>query len=542
MNELRGGGILELLHASIRYAVGRRSLRHGRQIHACFVKHGLVQSCSLWNALLDLYCKCGLLGDAQQLFEGMRHRDHVTWSTMLAAHAQSDHPRRALSLLPAMLLADGVEPDGFIFSALVKACARMAALRRGRQLHGRFAASLFAGDDVVKSALVDMYSKCGAVEDARKVFETIGMRNPACWTAMVGGYAADGRHEDAVGLFRRIPRRSLLSWTALISGFVQSGADAGAVELFVEMRKEGVAVDDSFALAAVVGAAANMAALGLGRQLHGLVVSLGYERSAYVGNALVDMYAKCSSIASARSAFESLSVRDVFSWTTMIVGEAQHGGAAAALVLFESMVAAGVEPNEVTFVGVIHACSHGGLVEQGRCFFRSMVEDHGIRPSLQHYTCLLDLLSRAGLLAEAESIITTMPLAPDEATWCSLLSACRRHGDAERSIRVADHLLGLKPEDSSTYVLLSNTYAAAGRWDSVAGVRKTMARMEARKERGCSRVELGGESCAFTAGGLEHHPHREAILGLLEALVVEMKRRGYVPDTNTLPRNLQDPE
>ncbi|CAA6659872.1 unnamed protein product [Spirodela intermedia] len=514
MNELRGGGILELLHASIRYAVGRRSLRHGRQIHACFVKHGLVQSCSLWNALLDLYCKCGLLGDAQELFEGMSHRDHVTWSTMLAAHAQSDHPRRALSLLPAMLLADGVEPDGFIFSALVKACARMAALRRGRQLHGRFAASLFAGDDVVKSALVDMYSKCGAVEDARKVFETIGMRNPACWTAMVGGYAADGRHEDAVGLFRRIPRRSLLSWTALISGFVQSGADAGAVELFVEMRKEGVAVDDSFALAA-----------GRRRRQHG-----GAGRSAYVGNALVDMYAKCSSIASARSAFESLSVRDVFSWTTMIVGEAQHGGAAAALVLFESMVTAGVEPNEVTFVGVIHACSHGGLVEQGRRFFRSMVEDHGIRPSLQHYTCLLDLLSRAGLLAEAESIITTMPLAPDEATWCSL------------SIRVADHLLGLKPEDSSTYVLLSNTYAAAGRWDSVAGVRKTMARMEARKERGCSRVELGGESCAFTAGGLEHHPQREAILGLLEALVVEMKRRGYVPDTNTLPRNLQDPE
>ncbi|MQM19005.1 hypothetical protein Taro_052005 [Colocasia esculenta] len=530
----------ELLHSHLRLSTRNRAPSHGKHVHAFVIKSGL-RCASILNAILDMYCKCGSLLDAHQLFEATPHRDPVFWSTILAAHAQSENPRCALSLLPTMIFVDRVEPDDYIYSTLAKACTRLADLRLGRQVHARFVSSPFAADDVVKSSLVDMYSKSGAVDEARRVFDSIITRNPICWTAMVSGYASNNRYSDAVGLFRMMPDKQLLTWTALISGFVRGNDNVSAVRMFLEMRRESVEIDDSFVLSSVVSAASNMAALELGRQIHGLVIVLGYETGTFVGNALVDMYAKCSNITAARAVFESILAQDIFSWTTMIVGEAQHGHAAEAFALFEKMISSGVMPNEVTFVGLIYACSHGGLVEKGRHFFNSMVKVYGIKRSLQHYTCLLDLLSRSGLLGEAEDVIRTMPFEPDEAAWAALLSACKRHGDMVMSIRVADHLLSLKPKDPSTYILLSNTYAAAGRWEHVAGMRKMMTTIDVRKEPGYSWVELGKESYIFTAGEVLH-PLRDEILQLLQELVVEMKKRGYYPDTSSVLHDLEEHE
>lgn len=358
---------------------------------------------------------------------------------------------------------------------------------------------------------------------------------------MVNGYAANGRKNEALDLFDRMPERSILTWTALISGFVQGGCAFDAARAFVRMKRDGVKIDDAFVLSSVISAAADMAALELGRQLHCVVSLLGYETSGIVGNSIVDMYAKCSDICSARAWFERVPVQDVVSWTTMIVGEAQHGRAAEALGLFDGMVRSGVRPNEVTFVGLLYACSHSGLVRKGRELFDSMVKEYKIRPSLRHYTCLLDLFSRSGLLEEAESVVKTMPCEPDEATWAALLSACKKHGNDEMSLRFANHLLTLRPKTSSTCILLSNVYAALQKWDAVAHVRKFMVDMEIKKEAGYSWIEMGKESVMFHAGEVPHHMH-DKFLGLLDELGTEMTKRGYTPDTSSVMHDMDEQE
>lgn len=401
--------------------------------------------------------------------------------------------------------------------------------------------SPYNGDDVVKSSLVDMYCKCGSPDDGRKVFDSMSAKNSVVWTALVSGYASNGRSEEALQLFRSMPGRNLFAWTALISGLVNTGESVGAVELFVEMRRDGVRIDDAFVLSIVIGGSADLAAFVLGRQLHGSTMRLGFLSNMIVGNALIDMYSKCSDILSAREVFEGITFRDVISWTTMVVGEAQHGRAEEALALYDRMVLAGAKPNEVTFVGLIYACSHAGLVQKGRQLFESMKNEYGITPRLQHYTCYLDLLSRSGHLLEAEELMTTMPYEPDEATWGALLSACTKYKDAEMCIRISDKLLELRPKDSSTYILLSNVYAVNGKWDSVAKVRKCMIGLEIRKEPGYSWIEAGREFRLFHAGEVPLDV-REEIMVFLEEMVLEMRKRGYVPDTSSVMHDLEESE
>ncbi|KAJ4723084.1 Pentatricopeptide repeat-containing protein [Melia azedarach] len=437
-----------------------------------------------------------------------------------------------------MFAVDGLQPDHFVFACLVKACGRLGATRLGKQVHARFMLSPFVDDDVVKSSLVDMYAKYGLPDNARSVFDSIKLKDSVSWTAMLYAYARSGRKEDALEIFKGSPVKNLFLWTALISGLVQSGNGVQAFYLFIEMRREGVDIVDPLVLSSIVGACANLAMLELGKQIHGLVVALGYESCLFISNALVDMYAKCSDIVAAKYVFERMKRKDVVSWTSIIVGTAQHGRAEEALVLYDELILAGLKPSEVTFMELIYACSHAGLVKKGRQLFKSMTEDYGIRPSLQHYTCLLDLLSRSGHLDEAENLIRAMPFEPDEPTWAALLSACKNHGNTEMGIRVSNHLLSLKLEDPSTYILLSNAYASASMWQHVSKVRKLMALMEVKKQPGYSAIEFGKESQAFYAGETSH-PLKDQIFGLLKDLDVEMRRRGYVPNTSYVLHDME---
>lgn len=408
-------------------------------------------------------------------------------------------------------------------------------------MHCRFILSSYNHDDVVKSSLVDMYAKCGSPEDARVVFDSIGKKNSISWTAMVYGYARSGQKTEAIGLLKGMEEKNLVSWTALISGLVQTGRSIEGLNLFVEMRREGVADVDPFILSSVVGASANVAALELGKQIHCLVLALGFESNLFVGNALVDMYAKCSDLLVAKTIFDSMLRRDVVSWTSIIVGMAQHGQAGEALSLYDDMILARIKPNEVTFVGLIYACSHAGLVDKGRSLFESMVDDYRLSPSLHHYTCLLDLFSRSGCLDEAEDLLKSMPFKPDEAAWAALLSACKRHRNSKMAIRVANSLLSIQPEDPSTYILLSNTYAAASMWEDVSKVRKLMSTMDVRKNPGYSSIELGKVSEVFYAGE-PCHPMKDRIFSLLMEFDEEMRRRGYVPDINLVLHDMEKHE
>ncbi|KAL5700802.1 hypothetical protein ACHQM5_026209 [Ranunculus cassubicifolius] len=522
----------------LRFCAKHNSPSQGKILHAQIIKSGLQQSQPLLNSLISMYGKCNLLHYALHLFDEMPQRDQVSYDSILTAYNQAKLPHQTLSLFRNMFSVDKLLPDGYIYATLIKACAGLSTVRQGKQVHASFVLSRFCDDDIVKSSLVDMYSRYGLMEDARSVFESVKVKNSVSWTALISGYARNGQCEVAVAVLRRMQVKDLFSWTALISGIVQTGDGVDAIKLFVEMRWEDVKIEDPFVLSSVVGAAANIAALELGKQLHCVVIVLGYESSVFVSNALVDMYGKCSDILAAKGVFDKILGRDVVSWTTIIVGMAQHGRAHEALCLFDEMLLEGLKPNEVTFIGLVYACSHGGFVDKGRHLFNSMIKDYKIRPSLQHYTCLLDLLGRSGHLAEADNIIKTMPFEPDEATWAALLSACKHHRATEMGVRIANHLIGSRFNDPSSYILLSNTYAAAGLWSEVSKVRKTMEVMQVKKEPGYSRVNLGKDEQVFYAGEIPHHI-KDEILGLLKELNVEMENRGYTPDTSFVLHDME---
>ncbi|KAK6914362.1 Pentatricopeptide repeat [Dillenia turbinata] len=512
-----------------------------KTLHAHIIKLGFNHFGPFQNSLIDCYGKCALVHAALQLFDEMPQRDLISWASILTAHTQANLPHRTISIFRSMFWRDFLQPDHFVIACIVKACASLAYAKHGRQVHAHFVVSQFYDDDVIKSSLVDMYGKCGLPDDGRAVFDSISVKSSVSWTAMVSGYARSGQKVDAVELLRGMPVRNLFSWTALISGLVQSGNSVDAFDMFNEMRRAGVEIFEPLVLSSIVGAAANLVTLELGKQVHCLVICLGYENSLFVSNALVDMYAKCSDILMAKDIFNRMQQRNVVSWTSMIVGMAQHGQAKEALLLYDEMVLNRVQPNEVTFIGLLYACSHVGLVSKGRYLFNYMIEDCGISPSLQHYTCLLDLFCRSGHLDEAEDLIKVMPFEPDEPTWAALLSACKHHGKIDVGVRIADHVLCLNPEDPSTYILLSNIYAGASMWESVSMVRRLMAASECRKQPGHSCIDLGKETQVFYAGEISH-PLKDEIFDLLTDLDIVMKKRGYVPDTSYALHDVEDHE
>ncbi|CAN1150825.1 Pentatricopeptide repeat-containing protein At4g14050, mitochondrial [Linum perenne] len=476
-----------------------------KQLHPQIIKSGIDDCILLANSLVDAYGKCGLVQDARQLFEEMPERDQVSWASILTAHNQANLPASTLSIFPSMLSRDRLLPDHFVYATLVRSCAGLCAIRQGKQVHAQFVVSPYNHDDVVKSSLVDLYAKCGLPFAAQSVFDSIMVKSSISWTSVISGYARSGLKSEGMALLLSTPYRNLYAWTALISGLVQSGNTTDASLLFIEMRRDEIKIVDPLVVSTVVSACANLASLEFGKQVHGLVVALGFESCLFVDNALVDMYAKCSDLLAARRIFDAMIWRDVVSWTSLIVGEAQHGKAKEVLDLYDQMVLSGVKPNN-------------------------------------HFTCLLDLFSRSGHLVEAENLTATMPFEPDEPTWVALLSACKKYGNKQVGVRIANRLLSLNPQDSSTYILLSNVYAGAGMWERVSMVRKLITTLEVKKEPGYSCISTGKERQVFYAGETFDPALKSEILQLLNELNEEMRRRGYVPDTSYVLMDMEEQE
>ncbi|KAK8308011.1 hypothetical protein V6Z12_D02G027000 [Gossypium hirsutum] len=389
-------------------------------------------------------------------------------------------------------------------------CAKHRSIVSTKQLHAHFIRLGVTQFLALSNTLLNVYGKCSLLQDALQLFD-------------------------------EMPQRDHVSWATFLTTQNQANLPDKTLSMFPAMFSLDRLLPDDFVFASLVKACGSLGAIKQGKQVHGLVIQLGYESCMFISNAFVDMYAKCSDMSAARDVFSRMSRRDVVSWTSIIVGAAQHGQAEEALSLYDNMILNGVKPNEVTFVGLIYACSHVGLVNRGRELFKSMVEDYGIHPSLQHYTCLLDLLGRSGHLEEAESVINLMPFKPDEPTWAALLSACKQYRNAKMVIKFADHLFSLKPEEPSTYILLSNTYASSGLWEHASKARQLLESLEVRKEPGYSYIYFGKESQMFYAGETSH-PMKDKIFGLLNELDVEMRRRGYVPDTSYILHNTDHQE
>eukprot|EP01018_Ginkgo_biloba_P013574 Gb_33693 [translate_table: standard] len=544
------------------------ALKQGMEIHEKVIRSGIQSNIFVWNALVDMYAKCGSIDYAHNAFDKMPKRDAVSWNTMIAGLAHNGRVEEALKFFQKMPERDAVSWTAMIsgyaqnglgeealklfqqmnltgmnanaktFVSVLTACANLTSLGEGIEIHEKIIRSGFQTDVFVGNALIDMYAKCRSIENAHDSFDKMHNRNVVSWTAMITGYAQNGHVDEALKLFQKMPERNVISWTAMIAGYAQNGHSEEALKLFGQMQLEGMK-PNSKTFASVLPACANLAALEQGKDIHDELVRCGFQSDVFVGNALVDMYAKCGSIENARHVFDTMPQRDVVSWTSMISGYAMHGCGKEALKLFRQMQHSGTKPDHVTLVGVLSACCHAGLVDEGWQYFDWMSQYHHITPTMEHYGCMVDLLGRAGRLDEAEDFINKMPIKPDANVWGSLLGACRLHNNIELGVCVAEHLFELDPNNGAPYVLLSNTYATAGRWDDLEKVRKTMKERRVKKKPGCSWIEVNKLVNTFLVGD-RSHPQTKEIYAKLDELSRQMKAAGYVANTKVIMHDVEE--
>lgn len=387
-----------------------------------------------------------------------------------------------------------------------------------------------------------MYSSCGNLMLARQAFDEIAQPDLPSWNSIINANVKAGLVDIARKLFDEMPERNVISWSCMINGYGRSGEYKEALVLFREMQKVEVngVKPNEFTVSSVLLACGRLGALEHGKWVHAYIGKCGMEVDVVLGTSLVDMYAKCGSIERAKWVFDNMGPnKDVMACSAMISGLAMHGHAEECLELFAKMTNYGVRPNAVTFLGVLCACVHGGLVSEGQEYFRRMSEEFGITPLIQHYGCMVDLYGRAGLIEEACVLVKSMPMEPDVLVWGALLSGSRMHGDIETCEIALKKLIELDPTNSGAYVLLSNVYAKRGRWADVRHVRDLMEARGIKKVPGCSLVELGGVLHEFLVGD-DSHPETREMYKMLDEIMKRLKMEGYVGNTNEVLLDLDE--
>ena len=473
----------------------------GRKVHGFVLKTGLEFDIYVCNSLIDMYAQLGEVVFFTKLFEEMPERDSVSWNVMISAYVRCSRFVDAVGVFRRMRVESNEKPDEATVVSTLSACTALKNLELGKEIHDYVRNNL---DFTVRisNALLDMYAKCGFLSVARKLFDEMPMKNVICWTSMVAGYINYGKLDEARELFERSPVRDVVLWTAMINGYVQYNQFDEAMILFQEMQNRRIRAD-KFTMVALLTGCAQMGALEQGKWIHDYIDEHEIKIDAIVGTALIEMYAKCGCIEESLEIFEGMRDKDTATFTSIICGLAMNGKTNKALELFSEMERVGVNPDDITFIGVLSACSHAGLVEEGRQFFHSMTETYEIEPKSQHYGCLIDLFGRAGLLDEAEELIEKIPNDNNVIVvplYGALLSACRIHGNVELGERVARRLADIESSDSSVHMLLANLYASADKWEDMTKVRRNMKDLGVKKVPGCSSIEINGVVREFLVG------------------------------------------
>ncbi|CDP07679.1 unnamed protein product [Coffea canephora] len=543
----------------ISQCINAKNLKLGRQLHSLLIKTALTLNTFVTNRLMDMYSKCNSIACAEKAFIDVPVKNSHSWNTIISAYAQmgwfskayqlfdlmparnvvsynsvisslTKHGfyRESINIFKRMQKEDSLRIDGYTVVSLVNACASLGSLRLLGQVHGAAIVNGLQFGVVLCNSLIDAYGKCGRPQWSYMVFSHMQERDIVSWTSIVVAYAQAGRLEESCKVFHQMPERNVVSWTALISGFAQNGQGEKALYLFSQMLEEGV-VPSAFSYVSVLSACADLALVERGKQVHGRITrgaSTADYHNAYVVNALVDMYCKCGDMRSSMTLFKRFHDKDVVTWNSMITGLAQNGQAESSLALFKCMRETRVHPNYVTFLGVLSACSHAGLVSEGFQILDRMEKDFGTVPRLDHYAILIDLLGRKNKFKEACELVERAPEGSDHVgMWGALLSACRIHGNIDLATRAAEALFELEPENSARYVMLSNVYSAAGWWDEACRVRHLMDERGLSKEAAYSWIEVRNIRHEFISKGRTHSEIEE----MLHKLVDQMKDAGYIP-------------
>ncbi|KAF8009188.1 hypothetical protein BT93_J0238 [Corymbia citriodora subsp. variegata] len=493
--------------------------RMGRGILDHVVKLGFDRDLFVRNAVIHMVISWGEVGKAREVFDGSPVRDLVSWNSLINGYVRSGLPDYALRTYREME-AEGVVPDEVTMIGMVCSCAQLEDLKLGREFHQLIERNGLTLTVPLANALMDMYIKCGDLKQAQEIFNNMKARTFVSWTTMVVGYARFGFLDMARELFDGMPQKDVVPWNALIGGYVQANRSKEALALFHEMQSRNTRPDE-VTMVTCLSACSQLGALELGIWIHHYIEKHKLSLNVALGTALIDMYAKCGDIPRALRVFLEMPVKNSLTWTALICGLAHHGCALDAISFFREMIGNGLKPDEITFLGVLSACCHGGLVEAGRDFFSQMTSEFNLFPRLKHYSCMVDLLGRAGLLEEAVKLIESMPMKADAAVWGSLFFACRVHRNVLLGQKVGLQLLKLDPHDSGTYVLLANMYGEANMWEEARKVRKMMTKRGVEKTPGCSSIEVDGVVHEFIVRD-KSHPQSEWIYQCLVILTRQL--------------------
>ncbi|KAG6764199.1 hypothetical protein POTOM_031658 [Populus tomentosa] len=529
---------------------------------------------------------------AHKVFDQIPEPNASIWNAMFRGYSQNESHKNVIVLFRQMKGLD-VMPNCFTFPVILKSCVKINALKEGEEVHCFVIKSGFRANPFVATTLIDMYASGGAIHAAYRVFGEMIERNVIAWTAMINGYitccdlvtarrlfdlsperdivlwntmisgyieakdvirarelfdkmpnkdvmswntvlngyASNGDVMACERLFEEMPERNVFSWNALFGGYTRNGCFSEVLSAFKRMLVDGTVVPNDATLVNVLSACARLGALDLGKWVHVYADSHGYKGNVYVRNALMDMYAKCGVVETALDVFKSMDNKDLISWNTIIGGLAVHGHGADALNLFSHMKIAGENPDGITFIGILCACTHMGLVEDGFSYFKSMTDDYSIVPRIEHYGCIVDLLGRAGLLAHAVDFIRKMPIEADAVIWAALLGACRVYKNVELAELALEKLIEFEPKNPANYVMLSNIYGDFGRWKDVARLKVAMRDTGFKKLPGCSLIEVNDYLVEFYSLD-ERHPEKEQIYGTLRTLTKLLRSSGYVPESD----------
>ncbi|XP_072979426.1 pentatricopeptide repeat-containing protein At3g62890-like [Typha angustifolia] len=486
------------LPSLLRACAKLQAISEGKQLHGLILKLGFASDSFSQTTLVSFYSKCGDLGSAQEVFEGIPEKDLVSWNSLIDGYARSGQVEVARKLFDEM-----PQRDSFSWTSLV---------------YG--------------------YVKSGEVGVAREIFDRMPEKGVVSWNVMIDGYMKSGDFESAKGLFDRMPVRNVVTWNSMITGFEKLELFKEALGIYDAMGRDGV-VPNVVTLVSVLSAVSGLALLERGMAIDRYICQNGFDTDGVLGTCLIEMYSKCGSIESALSVFKKIHRRKLAHWTAMIMGFGMHGMADRVMELFNQMQKASIKPHSIVFIGLLNACSHAGMVKEGQHYFELMSKKYGIKPTVEHYGCLVDLLCRVGQLEEARDVIGQMPMKPNKIIWMSLLSGCKKYGNIELGKYAADRVIELAPEATGCYVLLSNIYASAGLWDGVSKLRELMKERGIRKDPGCSIVEHGGHVHEFVVGA-RSHPQTEEIYCKLNEMGSKLKHAGYIPDTSQVLLCVED--
>ncbi|GFP81892.1 pentatricopeptide repeat-containing protein at2g36980 mitochondrial [Phtheirospermum japonicum] len=511
---------------------GLKDLKFGQRVHTIVIVSGYNSLLPVNNALTDMYGKCLRAQDACKVFEEMGCRNEVSWCSLLFAYSNVglldissnvfyNMPKRVVIAWNTIIsgyakwgetesclymfkkmLEDSCGPDRWTLSATMNACAEMSKPYYGYTMHGFIIRSGLNLAVEVNNSVLSFYVKFGDENEVLKAVEAFRAFNEVSWNVIIDAYMKIGNLEEAYRVFQRVPDKNLISWTSMITGYMRNGLGERALVFFVGLTRNYIRPDD-ITLGAVLHACSNMATLGHGQMVHAYVVQSGFHAYSYVGNSLVNMYAKCGDIYNANQAFNDVVNKDLISWNTMLFAFGLHGRSTQALRIFEEMLASGVKPDKVTFVGLLMMCSHLGIISMGLDFFESMGSRYGLTPDTDHVTCVVDMLARAGKFEKAKELadkyaeLDNLDASLSEAVVGSYFS---HRGDLKKGAELAEQLRILRPRDEMSYVVLSNLYCASGQWGRAEGLREAMADRGVKKMTGCSWVEVRNEVRGFVAG------------------------------------------